>query len=70
MDKIIIRQIEFDETLANLRKITLMSDQEIMNFVQSNVISYHGLKEFYLKKGRLPNPNECFCVIKGLIDLL
>jgi hypothetical protein len=58
----------FDDILADLRKITLMSETDIMNFVQSNVISYSGLRQFYLKKARLPNPTECYAVRKGLID--
>jgi len=60
----------FDDVLAELRKITLMTDAEIIDFVQSNVISYEGLKNFYLKKARLPTVIECVVVNRGLMYLL
>lgn len=60
----------FDDILADLRRITQMSDIDIKEFVQSNVISYAGLRLFYLKKARLPSVKECYAVNKGMIDLL
>jgi len=64
------RDARLDDTLADLRRITLMKDEDIVKFVQSNYISYAGLRLFYLKKCRLPNPKECQAVTLGLIDLL
>lgn len=48
-----------EEIIADLKRITLMSEQDIINFVESRPIDYYDLRLFYLREARLPTDDEC-----------
>jgi len=57
----------FDDMIADLKRITLMERDEIINFVNSSVISYGSLRGFYLRYGRLPSQDECRLIRSGYL---
>jgi len=56
----------FDITIVTLRQWTGMIEVEIINFVQSNVISYQQLKNFWYYANRLPDKEECEKIYKKI----
>lgn len=53
--------------MDDLRKITLLPEKELIDFLESNTISIDGLKSFWLKFGRFPTKNEQVIVMHGLL---
>lgn len=62
-------QKAFEEIVADLARITLMSEDDIINFVESHPIDYYDLRLFYLREARLPTDDECRCIYQiGLLE--
>ena len=58
-----------EETLIKLTIATGKQKQEIINFVQSNIISYEDVLKFYCKFNRFPNQQECFLIYHKILIL-
>lgn len=60
--------IGFEEVIADLKRITLKDQKEIVDFVRSNKITYSQTMNFYLKHARFPNKGECELIFRFGID--
>lgn len=61
------KRLRHEDMIADLKKITLLTEKELVDFMESNKISYDDLRSFYLRFGRLPENNECEMINLGLL---
>lgn len=61
---------QYYDCIAQLKQITLLSENEIKDFLESNAISMNGLRDFYLRFGRFPTKNEQVIVMHGFLDTI
>lgn len=59
-----------EEILFHLEFMSNKSRKQIIDFVQSNIISFQDLYKFYSKFGKFPNSKECFFIYYYDLNIL
>lgn len=69
-NKLMDNAIALEQGIAEARKLSGLSEKEIRNFIQTNIINVFELNRFLSVFGELPNKDECGFIYKSRTCIL